>query len=239
MAMIDLHARLEVMSRVARGDLADRPVPLPSAWQLTDAIVRAELPAHDAVVGGVVPVLSSGGRRALRVERSRPAWHLSGDAGSVVWLEGARALLILTVDEGDNEVVALVDVDAAGVAVDHRVDRSASVRFADVAVPEGRLVHRPDVRERLADRLTVLSLQATLDEVAEVVDAMPSGPEADRARIELELCRAATHAAATATASGVPPLVRRHDVSVAAVVTLSTWSGPGLEWHRERLAPLV
>ena len=237
--MIDLHARLEVMSRVVRGDLADRPVPLPSVWQLADAIVRAELPAHDAAAGSVAPVLSSGGRRALRVERSRPAWHLSGDAGSVQWRDGVRAVLVLTVDEGDNEVVALVDVDAPGVVVDHRVAGSASVRFDDVAVPEARLVHRPDVRERLADRLTVLSLQSTLDEVAEVVDAMSSGLDADRARVELELCRAATHAAAAATARAVPPLVRRHNVSVAAVVTLSAWSAPGLEWHRERLTPLI
>jgi hypothetical protein len=238
--MIDLHAWAHVVASVVEGGLAGAPVRLLSAAQLTDEVVRAELPDHHPVAGSAVPVLVSRGRRALRVDRSRPGWHVTGAVDGVAWRDGASALLVLTVDEGDNEVVALVDVGTPGLAVDVRADGSASVRCDDVAVADDRLVHRADVRERLADRLTVLSLHAALE------DARASAG-ADRARVPLGLCAAATHAAAVATGSA-RPLVRQHEVSVAAVVTLTTCAAlsvgvPGrddvLAWHRERLAPLV
>jgi hypothetical protein len=245
-AMIELHAWMHALGIVAgpaRG-LETKAVALPSAARLSDEIVRAELPA-ECDAGPFAPVLAARGAPSPRVERSRPGWHVSGEAHDVPWTSGVRALLVLAVDEGDNEVVMVVDASATGVSVVQQ-RRAASVRLDDVAVADRRLVHRPDVREALADRLTVLGLHASIGATAELVAEMSPGPDADRARAELELCRAATHVAAVSARSATP-LGRQHDVSAAAVVTLSTSArvagrtvvGGDLAWHRERLAPLL
>ena len=151
-----------------------------------------------------------------------------------------RSLLVLGVDEGDNAVLALVDVEAPGVDVRHRTGAQgvAEVRFDDVAVPGRRVVHSADAGASLRERLTVLDLVGALDDLAACATS-----ENDRS--DVDLCRAAVGVAARTTGSG-RPLARQHDVSAAAVVVLLTGARLGiaadaglLAWHRERLAPLL
>ncbi|MBD8605573.1 hypothetical protein IFT73_01785 [Aeromicrobium sp. CFBP 8757] len=235
-AMIDLHAWLHAVSLVVDDGLAGTSCVLPSVADLAVAVVGDALPTV-VLEGPVVPVMAMQGRPSLRAERSRPAWLLSGVADDVPWAGGVSALVVLAVDEGDNEVVALVDVNAPGVRVVHRAGGSTSVHLDEVAVSEPRLAHRPEARAALADRMTVLRLARAI-----------ARADGGQARVDLELCGAATHAAAvSALSASTRPLTRQHDVSAAAVVTLSTLgashehgrTADDLAWHRERLAPLV
>lgn len=236
--MIDRHAWIHAATALARGTAGrGRSVPSwpASSSPLAEQVVRDEL--GEAGVGPVAPVTAEGDAPPLRVERSRPGWHLSGVARGVPWSPVPRSLLVLGVDEGDNAVLALVDVDAPGVQLRHRLG-AAEVSFDDVAVPARRVVHSADAGAALRERLTVLDLLGALDGLEE-------GATTEVDRDDVALCRAAVGVAVLTTASG-RPLARQHDVSAAAVVVLLTGARLGLAadagrlaWHRERLAPLL
>ncbi|REK68945.1 hypothetical protein DX116_18980 [Aeromicrobium endophyticum] len=207
-----------------------------SSSRLAEQVVRDEL--GEAAAGPVAPVTAEGGAPPLRVERSRPGWHLTGIASCTPWSPVPRSLLVLGVDEGDNAVVALVATETSGVEVRHRAG-TAEVRFADVEVAERRVAHSADAGAALRERLTVFGLLAALDR-------LDDGATTESERSDIELCRAAVGVAARSTRSG-RPLARQHDVSAAAVVVLLTCARLGLAfddvgrlaWHRERLAPLL
>lgn len=199
------------------GDVSETWVP--SVAGLVRDVVEVDL---GRTVVAPVALVAAGG--AVVAERSRPGWHLRGVVDAVEWPDGAQGLLVLAVDEGDNEIVTLVDAETPGVVVEPSGDTAARVRLDDVRVDDDALVHRLDTRAALADRLTVLRL----------VDAL--GDMTHRDPDELALVRAAVRAAGRSAASAAP-LRRQHDVSVAAVVTLPP--GGLLDWHRQRLVPLI
>lgn len=237
--MIDRHAWIHAASQPVQRGVATVEVPTwpTSPCLLAEGIVRDHF--AQSVVGPFAPVVARPGARLLRAERSRPGWRLSGLAEEVPWSPAPRSLVVVAVDEGDNAVVALVEVAAEGVVVEHVADGLSTVRLDAVAVPERALAHAADAGAELSDRLVVLGLTGA---VVHMGDAAASGP----AQADVDLCRAAVGAAARSAASG-DVLTRRHDVSAAAVVVLSTCARLGivadgvgdLTWHRERLAPLL
>ncbi|MET0819416.1 MAG: hypothetical protein ABWY58_00500 [Aeromicrobium sp.] len=233
--MIDRHAWLHAASSQP-GEWGVGPTWPASPCLLAEQVVRDHL--DGGVVGPFAPVVSRAGARPLRVERSRPGWHLSGVA-AVPWSPAPRSLVVAGLDEGDNAVVALVELATEGVAAERVAGALATVRFEDVAVPEQRLAHAADAGAELRDRLTVLALMGAVDDAG---DRAGSG----RSRADVDLCRAAVGVAVRSAGAG-QPLVRQHDVSAAAVVVLLTCVRLGvvaeglsdLTWHRERLAPLL
>lgn len=196
---------------------------------------------HD--LGAAVIVMAGRRHRTVRAERSLPGWHLRGSAARVAWSPDVRELVVLGVDEGDNEIVARVEVDAPGVRLRSVGSTMVEVTLDGVAVDDDGLRHRPDVRASHADRLTVIELASAVGRCEASVAAFP-----DDVRVELALCRSAVHAAAVSVQSAIP-LTRQHDVSAAAVVTIATCHRLGVEvdlddpdalgWHRERLVPLI
>jgi hypothetical protein len=238
--LIDRHAWLHATSveaaRSAAGTVDALHEAASAAW-LAERVARDEF--GDAVVGPFAPVVGAPGPPAVRAERSRPGWRLRGAASRVDWSSTPRRLVVTGIDEGDNAIVALVDVSAAGVSIDLVEGRTASVRLDDVAVPEPMLAHPVDAGAALCDRLVVLALRALVHEIG-------GGRTSEAAEAEVGLCRAAVDAAGR-SANGGRPLARRHDVSAAAVVVLLTCARLGVDardvgdlaWHRERLAPLL
>jgi hypothetical protein len=241
--MIDRHAWIHAASAHVDGvgapvhELAGR---LASASLLAEQVAREELGEAlvDEAAGPFAPVTAEAGATPLRVERSRPGWHLLGTARSVPWAAVERSLVVLGIDEGDNAVVALVDVAAHGVGVESDGAGAATVRFDDVPVEDRRVTHARDAGAALRDRLTVLALLAAVERMEG--RTTPAGHD------DVAVCRAAVGAAVRASSSA-RPLVRQHDVSAAALVVLLTCArldvradGVGEpRWHRERLAPLL
>ncbi|KAA1373678.1 hypothetical protein [Aeromicrobium fastidiosum] len=227
--MVDLYAWTHALGSALapRGPASDDPAPA--------------RPVDD--VSGTVIVMAGRRHLTVRAERSLPGWHLRGSAGRVAWSPDVREIVVLGVDEGDNEVVARVDVDAPGVRVRPLDGTMVEVGLDGVAVADGHLRHCPDVRAAHADRLTVVELVRALGRCEASVTPLP-----DDARIRLALCRFAVRAAALSVQSAVV-LTRQHDVSAAAVVTIATCRRLGVEvelddpealdWHRERLVPLI
>lgn len=223
-AMLDRYAELHATSHLlattpheATHDLDD-----PLGRALTARIVRRILPAGGPF-GHVLPVLAAPGEKPLRVERSRPDWHLNGTVEGVAWDQDVELLAVFAVDEGDNDVLALIAPGTPGVGVTRVGQARADIRLDDVRLPA--VTHCPGQPAVLADGLTVLAM-------AEAIDTMDrSGDDAD-----LQLCRAALRAAAVSLDS--PSSVRRqHDVSAAALVVFG--ASARLDWHRERLVALV
>lgn len=217
--LVDLYCWTRAVSLLVDGSGDTSELWVPSAAGLVHDVVAVDL---GRTVVAPVAVVAAGVR--VVAERSRPGWHLRGVVDAVECPGDAEALLVLAVDEGDNEVVTLVDVDAPGVTVERSGDRAVTVRLDDVPVADDALVHRPDTRAALVDRLTVLRLVDVLDSTTH------HGPE------ELVLVRAAVLAAGRSAATAAP-LTRQHDVSVAAVLALP--AGARRDWHRERLVPLI
>ena len=227
--MVDLHAWTHALASALEPlqPVPDVPVPARGVDDLSGAVI----------------VMAGLRHRTVRAERSSPGWHLHGSARGVAWAPEVGEIVVLGIDEGDNEIVAHVDVDAPGVRVKPMGGAMVEVVLDGVAVDERRLRHSPDVRAALADLLTVVELDRALD--ACEASAVPAP---DDVRIRLALCRSAVHAAAVSVQAAVV-LARQHDVSAAAVVTIATCRLVGVEvelddpdaldWHRERLVPLI
>ena len=241
--MIDRHAWIQATS--ARVGDAGAVLGEPSTRQTSPSLLAEQVAREvlgdaldDEVVGPFAPVTAAAGAPPLRVERSRPGWHLGGTAQGVPWAVVPRSLVVLGIDEGDNAVVALVDVAARGVAARPSGAGLATVRFDDVTVHDRRVAHARETGPALRDRLKVLALVAAVQQMERRTTAVD--------RDDVRLCRAAVGAAVRA-ASGARPLARQHDVSAAALVVLETCARLDISvdgvgepsWHRERLAPLL
>lgn len=265
-ALLDSYATLHASSQRPAPSDPGRPVELRDlldlegqrALALTARIVARILP-DAGPFGSVVPVLAAVGEAPLRAERSRPDWHLNGVARSVGWSPDVECLAVFAVDEGDNDVLALVAPDAARVEITQQAATGsgrvrADLRFDDVALPT--VAPCPGTPAQLADGLTVLSMADVIDTVSGLLDR-----PGDHA--ELQLCRAAlSTAAASLTSASV--VRRQHDVSAAALLVLPTClrlaagarsqDDPGVAgrvqcireqvldlpaWHRQRLVALV
>lgn len=274
-ALLDLHAALHAASQLAEAalepsaDLIELLVvhdgfgrtassQLAGEIALTAQIVQRIDPST-ASGGMTLPVMAAAGDRPLRVERSRPDWHLNGTVRGVAWSHGAERLAVFAIDEGDNDVLALVAPDAPRVEVTVRAASGsgrelADIHFDDVTLPD--VAHCPGEPAALADGLTVLAL-------ADVIGAAGSLLEHPETHAELQLCRATLRAAA-ASLTSASVVRRQHDVSAAAVLVLPTClrlaaEAPGQDdpdvfrrvqrvrehvlalpaWHRDRLLALV
>lgn len=256
-------------SQVPRADLAEllraqeelgRMATPGLAGEMTLAarVVRRLLPPSEPV-GLVAPIQAIAAGRPLKVERSRPDWHLNGTVRGVPWSPAVERLAVFGIDEGDNDVLALVAPRSPGVEITV-VESSGSGRvladisFDDVTLPT--VVHCPGEPALLGDILTVLAMADVIGAVSWLLDR----PDA---HAELQLCRASLRAAAASLTS--PSVVRRqHDVSAAALLVLPTClrlagGVPGQDdpeaarrvqrvreqvlalpaWHRDRLVALV
>lgn len=234
---------------------------------LTAAIVGRVMTSRPA--GVVVPVQAIAGSEPLKVERSRPDWHLNGTARGVVWTPDVRLLAVFAIDEGDNDVLALVEVEAAQI---ERAVSPASVsgrelvdiRFDDVPLPE--VAHCPGEPAALADALAVLAMADVIGAAGWLLDPSRGGTiqaDALQRQAELRLCRATLRAAAASLTSS-STVRRQHDVSAAALLVLPTClrlaetaadqDDPEVarrvqrireqvldlpQWHRDRLVALV
>lgn len=233
---------------------------------LTAGIVERVMGSRRA--GVAVPVQAIAGSEPLKVERSRPDWHLNGTARGVAWTPDVRLLAVFAIDEGDNDVLALVEVDAAQIA--RAVSRSAGsgrelvdIRFDDVPLPE--VAHCPGEPSALADALAVLAMADVIGSAGWLLDPSRGGAvqaDALRRQTELRLCRATLRAAAASLTSST--VRRQHDVSAAALLVLPTClrlaetapdhDDPEVarrvqrireqvldlpQWHRDRLLALV
>ena len=188
---------------------------------LTDAVLERVL-AQSRPAGPALPVLAAAGRDVLRVERSRPGWHLNGTVRQAVWTPDAHQLAVFAIDEGDNDVLALVAVNTPGVQITAGAAPGsgrnvADLRFDDVTLPA--VTPCPGEPAALADGLTVLSMADVIGASAWLTDRAHA--EVTRHRAELQLGRAALDAAAAALTSP-SPVRRQHDVSTAVLLVLPT-----------------
>ncbi len=240
----------EELGRAATSGLAGQMV-------LTAEIMERILPSLDPG-GCAVPVLAAAGALPLRVERSRPGWHLNGMVLGVSWSPDAERLAVFAVDEGDNDILTVIPSDLARLEISAPVASDASrttvdIRFDDVPLPG--LTHCPGEPARLADALTVLAM-------ADAVGAAGWLLEQPRADAELQLSRATLQAAA-ASLTSTSVVRRQHDVSAAALLVLPMCLRVASEaasrdrgtlrrvrriheqvqalpaWHRDRLLALV
>ncbi|MCW2831069.1 MAG: putative acyl-CoA dehydrogenase [Aeromicrobium sp.] len=142
---------------------AAAPHPVGSIALVTDVLAR-----HAPEASGLtVPVLAATGRPSLLVERSRPGWRLAGTAEAVAWCADVERLAVFALDEGDNEVLALLPVGAAGVTIVERLlldlSRSfVSIRFDDVELVETDVITGVAEQALLRDRLTGLAMADAL-----------------------------------------------------------------------------
>lgn len=230
---------------------------LPDVLGPTELMERLVARAAGTAAGEIVPVLVPTGRPELRIERSRPGWHLSGTASilapSRLTVSGSARLASFAIDEGDNEVLVIVAIDAPGVRLGLEApDSVRDVSFSAVELSDQDIVsglHEYAVmRDQVAMHVLIGALQAA-------VSLAPAGRWTD----ELALARASTRAAAKV--GGRPQLMRRSTAVSAAVVqvmplcrSIAATAEPGSSaasvidaaqaflcppWHLTRLAALL
>lgn len=227
---------------------------VPGPAELMERLVaRAAGPA----AGEIVPALVPTGRPELRIERSRPGWRLSGTASilgpSQLTVSGSARLASFAIDEGDNEVLVVVAIDAPGVRVGLEApDSVRDVSFSAVELTDQDIVsglHEYAVmRDQVAMHVLIGALQAA-------ASLSPAGRWPD----ELALARASARAAAQV--AGGAQLTRRSTAVSAAVVqvmplcrSIAATADPGSSaasvidaaqaflcppWHLTRLAALL
>lgn len=209
--------------------------------ELTTAVLGARLTSLPA---GLLPVVADRGQAPPRVERSRPGWRLDGAVSDVAWDPGTSHIAVFAVDEGDNEVVAVLEV--AGLAESGRLRavhevvggrRIATVRLADVVLTEAQVVHVPGVRDRLSDRLAVLAGADALGAAAALLSRGGTAQSQDL-RDTLMASRLVLMGAASA-ASMSSLVVSHHDVSAALVWVLGVCESVAAHRlaHPEKIEP--
>lgn len=259
-AMLDRYARLHATSQLLDSDATADLLDDPFGQALTAGVVRRIL-GSEVVLGSAVPILAGAGEESLRVERSRPGWHLTGTVQRVAWPAGVDRLAVFAIDEGDNDVLALLATDTPRVEITPSASRqdAVNVHFADVTVPA--VTHCAGEPAALSDGLTVLAMAELIAAAARLLER--AGGVNDSEQAELRLCRASLRAAA-ASVTSARVVRRQHDVSAAALLVLPTClrlaeaaedqDDPEVAkrvrlireavrtlpvWHRERLAALV
>ncbi|MFI5425483.1 hypothetical protein [Aeromicrobium sp. UC242_57] len=164
--------------------------------------------------GVVVPVVDA----IAKVERSRPGWRLSGLPEQVALPAASTHLGVFAIDEGDNEVLAIVPVGAVAAVVD---------------LTEDNVITGLHERAWLMDRLAV----AALVDVLRSLEA-PAG-EAEG------FSRARAHAAVQAAVVSLDQqqLTVRATAVSAAVTYVASLVGDDLrldrDWHLTRLVTLL
>lgn len=223
-ALLDAYVRLHAMRLLDAKSEADRDAPLVSddfGRAMTTRIVQRLMP-EAGPLGRLLPILAGPGDAALKVERSRPGWHLDGALRGVAWDPDVDRLAVFAIDEGSNDVMALVEPGTTGVEISVVEQGTADIRFDDVTLPS--VTSCAGEPALLADALTVLAMVKAVEEVDRQDDD------------ELRLGRVALRAAAASLDS--PSVVRRqHDVSAAALLVFP--ASARLDWHRQRLVPLL
>lgn len=209
-------------ARLRAESAAREPVPavelpvLPPVTATPQGLLAEVLARVSPGRGGVVePVLDVG----LKAERSRPGWLLSGLSRVNAPDQGATHLGVFAIDEGDNEVLAIVPVYRVG----------PHIELTDDDVITG--LHE---RAKLADRLTI----ATLVGVLSAGESPAGGAE----RLELALARASARSAMLSLDQ--PALTVRAKAVSAAVVCVAAVLDPGesgqdTDWHLTRLVALL
>lgn len=191
------------------------------------------------------PVMATGGEASLQVERSRPGWRLTGSAEAVSQVAGSTHLAVFAVDEGDNEVLAFVPVDMAGVMISSLApDRDlVAIRFVDVELTDDDVVLGRHERAVLADRITVAALAGILG------SATRQGESASDPSLRWEIAMA--HAAMSAALAVIDEVeVTRRSRAVSAAVTIVVPVGDRIAdrslggrfpvtWHLDRLIALL
>lgn len=154
----------------------------------------------------------------LKAERSRPGWQISGLPDTITLPEGATHLGAFAIDEGDNEVLAIIPSDAVATSVD---------------LTEDEVVKGLHERARLEDRLTVAALVRVLRSMQPCSD--------DTSRLK----RAMAHATVLAATAALQRTLTVRAQAVSSAVTFVA-SGvdlvdlqPDPDWHLTRLVTLL
>lgn len=181
-----------------------------------------------------VPVMAGADQPPVRAERSRPGWRFNGRAtGGAVGPDNTHCA-VFAIDEGDNEVLGLVRVDAAGLTI----SPTGEVRCDDLDLPEADVITGVHERALLEDRLTLIGLahmlQSTVSSVSDLAD-----------RLELALAGAVMDSAA-GVVDHAQVAVRSRGVSAAVTCVQPVCVRvAGLDerfpelWHQQRLVAFL
>ncbi len=163
--------------------------------------------------GDVAPVV----HMSLKAERSRPGWRITGLPASIHVPAGISHLAAFAIDEGDNEVLAIVSTDAIGTTVD---------------LTEDDVVTGLHERARLEDQLTVSALVGALRSM--------QPPPDDTSRLRRAMAHAAVLSASAAMHETLTVRARAVSAAVTSVASVVALDGqPDPAWHLTRLVTLL